>query len=59
MAMTALGPGCVKTRDRRVFRGPFTIPDLEKRHSERSERSGVVMPMPNLRFYTAWVETGR
>lgn len=27
---SAPGPDCVKTRDWRVFRGPFTIPELEK-----------------------------
>jgi len=28
--VTAFGPGYVKTRDQRVFRGRLTIPDLEK-----------------------------
>jgi hypothetical protein len=30
LGTSAFGLGCVKTRDRRVFGGPFTVPDIEK-----------------------------
>jgi len=55
--MSATGPGCVKTRYLRVFRGLFTIPDLEKRLGERFERPSVAGMLSVLRFYTAWARS--
>jgi hypothetical protein len=51
---STVGLDCVKTRERRVFRAPLLFPTSRKRRSERSERSSVAKPTPNLRFYTAW-----